>query len=101
MTNAIKEKDYDPLHPYSVEELLYLIRRKANIFQYQVRLRSHDLEYLERINHSLDVHISKDFQELIAMKSRFYRYTGKDFMDLKFFTANLISDLAKEDCFVR
>ena len=101
MTKAIKKKEYDPLHPYSVEQLLEMIRKKATIFQYKVRLRSHDLEDLEKINHSLDIHISQDFHELITMNSRFYKYTGKDLMDLKFFTADMISDLAKEDCFVR
>lgn len=96
----MKKENYDPLHPYSVDKLLFLIQRKASIFGYKVRLRSHDLEYLERINHSLDVHINQDFQEFITMSSRFYKYTGRDLSELKFFTANMISDLAKEDCFV-
>lgn len=97
---TINYNNSDPLHPYSVDDLLTLIRRKAVTFQYKVRIRNHSLEHLERINHELDRRIAQDFNNFIMFYSRLYGFTNKELIDLKFITANLISDLAKENCFV-
>ena len=97
---GIETKEKDPLHPYSVDELLAMIKRKAIVFQYKVRIRSHDLEHLERINHSLDKHIAKQFQDFMLFYARLYGFTDQNIVDLKAIGANLVSLMAKENCFV-
>ena len=99
--DKLENKDYDPLHPYSVEELLKLISKKANIFNYSVRLRSRKLEYLEKINHQLDKQIAADLSASLQMYIKFLKYTGRyDELDIRFMLSDLSSALAKENCFV-
>ena len=96
----IESKEYDPLHPYSVDQLLEMIRRKAVIFQYKVRIRNHTLEHLEKINSALDHRIAKEFQDFMLFYARLYGYCDQSVVDLKSIGANLISLLAGKECFV-
>lgn len=98
--NDIEPKEYDPLHPYSSDQLLEMIKRKATTFQIRVRITSHSQESLERLNAALDRRISKQFYQFMDLYSKFGNYTRIPELDMKSMAANLISDLAKEKCFV-